>query len=104
LNYFEQCRNDHARALGIDFQEYYRQGYSLVMAKVTVEYKRSLRSGDSFSVSSEVHEVTNKRVLFYQKIVRNHDNKLIATALVEVACVDHKTGRTCMPAMLKAKL
>ena len=104
LNYLEQCRNDFARHLGIDFHEYYRAGYNLVVARIEIDYLRPLRANDAFYVTISIANYDEKRVCFQQTIQRKDNNKFIAKAVVYTACVDHKTGRACMPESLKAAL
>jgi len=104
FSYFEECRNEYARSLGVDLREYFEAGYNLVLASIQVEYKRSLKAQDEFYITAKVKELVKKHIFFAQEIRRKKDNKLIATALVEVACVDHQTGRACMPASLLEKL
>ena len=100
FSYFEECRNQYARSLGVDLRQYFEAGYNLVLASIKVEYKRSLLTQDEFYVTAKVKEMVKKHILFAQEIRRKKDNKLIATALAEVACVDHQTGRACMPTSL----
>ena len=104
VNYFEQCRNDYARALGIDVQEYFQAGYNLIVAGIEVQYRFPLSASEKFYVTANISQHNEKRIYFEQEIRRETDDKLIATAIVTTACVDHKTGKSCMPTMLKEKL
>lgn len=104
VNYFEQCRNDYGRALGIDFYEYHKAGYDLVVAGIEIQYRAPLRSQDEFYVTAKISQITDKRVIFEQEIKSTKSDRLVAKALVTTACIDHKTGRSCMPASLIEKL
>lgn len=104
VNYFEHCRNSYAKAMGIDVGQYFKNGYNLVVAGIEVQYRHPLFAYDVFYVTADISNFTAKRIYFEQKIKRKHDNKLIAQATVSIACVDHKTGRSCMPDSLKEKL
>jgi acyl-CoA thioester hydrolase len=103
VNYFEQCRNDYARSIGIDFHEYHLKGFDLVVAGIEIQYWRPLKIKDQFYVTAHILERTEKRVIFKQKIKSQQGDRLIATAKVSVACVDLKTGRACMPEFLVEK-
>ncbi|WP_259411664.1 acyl-CoA thioesterase [Coxiella burnetii] len=104
LNYFEQCRNDYARLMGIDFREYQLAGYDLMIADIQIQYRSPLRAKDEFYVTAQVDAYNEKRILFGQEIKYKADNHSVAKALVSVACVDQKTGRACMPNRLKNRL
>ncbi len=104
INYIEQARNDYARTIGIDFVEYHQQGYDFVVAGIEIQYRRPLKANNEFYVTIELTAFTDKRIHFEQQIKLKTLDKLAATALVTVACVDQKTGKACMPDFLKNKL
>ncbi|MBY0545514.1 MAG: acyl-CoA thioesterase [Gammaproteobacteria bacterium] len=103
INYFEQCRNDFARALDIDFIEFHKAGYLLVVATMEVQYRLPLRAQDKFYVTATISGYDKKRVHFEQEIRRSVDDKLLTKALVHVACVDLSTGKAGMPDIFKNK-
>ena len=104
LNYFEHCRNEFAKSMGIDFYGLHQAGYDLVVAGVEVKYRAPLRSGDEFYVTAKVVEYNEKRMSIAQEIRYKRDRGLVAQALVSIACVDQKTGKSCLPDRLKDKL
>jgi acyl-CoA thioester hydrolase len=104
VNYFEQCRNDYARSLGIDFIEYHKRGFDLLVAGIDIQYWRPLRVKDQFYVTVQISACTEKRVHFKQEIRLKETDRLLTSATVYIACVDLKTGRACMPESLKEKL
>lgn len=97
ISYFEQCRNDYARSLGIDFIKLHQSGFDLVVAKLTVKYLRSLIAGDRYVVSAWVADISTKRIIFHQAIRLQNTQKIAAKAIVDVACVDRKTGQSQIP-------
>ena len=104
VNYFEQCRNDYARFLEIDFIEFHRAGYDLVVAELEIKYKLPLVAEEKFYVTAALSEENEKRVIFYQEIRRSADKRLVAKASVSVACIDRKAKKSYIPARLKEKL
>ena len=54
INYMEQCRNDYARDLGVDFIEYYHAGYSFVVAGIDIQYRSPLTAKEEFYVTVEL--------------------------------------------------
>lgn len=104
INYLEQCRVDYARSLGIDFIAYHHAGYDLVVAAIDIQYLRSLQDKNEFYVTAELIKFNDKRLYFQQEITLKHNEKLATKAVVQIACVDRKTGRACMPDRLKNSL
>jgi acyl-CoA thioester hydrolase len=104
INYFEQCRNDYARANDIDFIAYHKAGYNLVVAGIEVKYRYPLTAENQFYVTCELSRFDHRRIYFEQAIHLQDNDRLIATAIVTAACVDIKSGRSCMPDVLKDTL
>lgn len=100
INYFEQCRNDYARANGIDFIAYHKAGFNLVVAGIDVKYRYPLMAENQFYVTCELDNFNEKRFNFKQAIHLKDNDKLVAQAMIATACVDIKTGKTCLPDML----
>jgi len=100
VNYLEQCRNDFLRCLGIDFYEYHKKGYNLVVAGLNIKYRYPLKACDKFYVTAKISSVEHKRIFFEQSIYLKDSNKLIASATVTGACVDLDTDKACMPDFL----
>jgi len=67
----------------------------MIVARIEIDYKYPLRSGDRFIVTVEIQRVGNIRLIFNQNIFRIPDNKLIAEA--KVTGVATKKGRPIAP-------
>ena len=52
LNYLEHARHEFLKSKGLDFNELHLQGYDAVVVRSEVDYKKSLRSGDEFTVET----------------------------------------------------
>ena len=90
LNYFEQCRNDYARSMGIDFREYHLAGYDLIIADIQIEYRSPLRSKDKFYVTVQVDAYNEKRILFGQEIKYKADNHSVCGKSINI-CGLHRS-------------
>lgn len=101
INYLEQARNDYARSLGLDFNEYYKAGYHFVITAIEIEYRKPLGPKNEFYVTATITSFDEKRIHFEQEIKLNGTDKLIAKAIVHTACIDYKTGKSCMPDVLR---
>lgn len=104
INYLEQCRNEYARSLGIDFAEYHKAGYIFVVAGIEIQYRQPLKQYEHFYVTAAISGYEHKRVHFNQEIIKVTDGTLVAKAIVHTACLDYRTGKSSMPDMLKNML
>ena len=57
-----------------------------MVAKITIEYKIPLRSGDKFGVGINLERKGPKIIIFYQDIYRLSDGKLCTKGIVEIIC------------------
>lgn len=85
-NYFEHTRHEFLEEHGITFTALHDQGIDPVVARISVEYKSSLRSGDRFDSKFNLRKEGIKFV-FEQAIYRKSDSALCAKASVEVVCL-----------------
>jgi acyl-CoA thioester hydrolase len=95
LHYLEHARYDFFVSKGINFDDLRKEGIDLVVARVEIEYKYPLRSGNNFVVRMSVSKEGNLRMAFIQDIFRLPDEKLIARAKVTgVAVIKGKPVRS----------
>ena len=59
-----------------------------MVAKITIEYKLPLRSGDRFVVGINIQR-QGAKIVFYQDIYRLSDGKLCTKGVVESICVEN---------------
>jgi acyl-CoA thioester hydrolase len=88
-NYLEHTRHEFLLSEGIDFAELTRQHIDLVVTRAELDFKQSLRTGDSFWVGLNVELVSKVRFAFTQDVYRANDDtlmlkgRIIGTALNE---------------------
>lgn len=100
LKYFERCRTEWLRALGIDQRRLAKeQGLQFVVADLAVEYRRPARLDDALLIEAAIGERARSYLVFGQRAWRGAE--LLAAARVKVACVE--TGRLT-PVRLPAQL
>jgi acyl-CoA thioester hydrolase len=85
LNYFEHCRHMFMREIGLDFADLHHRGIDPVVVRIEVDYKQSLRSGDSFVVRLSVQPHGRLRYRFTQEIVRIADGAVMAQGVITAA-------------------
>lgn len=91
LNYFEHTRHTFLISKKIDFAALHSEGIDLVVSRIEIDYKLSLKSGDHFVVRLNILREGLLKLVFNQGIFRLPENKLVARA--KVIGVGLKHGR-----------
>ena len=89
-HYLEHARHEFLESAGGSFAAMHAQGIDPMVAKITMEYKRPLRSGDRFEVCIDI-ERKGAKLVFYQDIYNVADGSLAVKGVVDVVCL--KDGR-----------
>lgn len=87
-HYMEHTRHEYLESLGVNFGQMHNEGLDAFVYKVTITYKKSLRSGDHFT-SALTCCMKGAKLVFMQDII--HPSGEIA-AQGEVECVLVKDG------------
>lgn len=87
-HYMEHSRHEFLESLGINFGKLHEDGIDAMVAKITIEYKIPLRSGDRFVIGINIQRLGAK-IVFYQDIYRLSDGKLCTKGVVENICVEN---------------
>lgn len=82
-NYLEHARHEYLSSKDVSFKELAEKDIMLMVSRIEMDFKRSLTSGDTFSVKLRT-ERQGLKLLFFQDIFRNADNSLCLKAKVEV--------------------
>jgi acyl-CoA thioester hydrolase len=85
-NYLEHTRHEFMLSIGLDFADLYRRDILAVVARVDLNYKTPLKSGDRFVCRLHV-EYEGVKYLFYQDIFRLPDEKLCLKGLVTTTSI-----------------
>ena len=62
-NYLEHTRHQYLKSVGLDFAELHQQGIDPVVYRIEIDYKKPLKSGDSFTTKLYVEREGN--LLYY---------------------------------------
>lgn len=103
LHYLEHARHEMLGTLGIEFGELSKAGVSLVVTRIEVDFKSSLRSGDVFEVRSTLLRQGRIRLQFHQNIYRVSDQRWMLGAVVTGTALNAR-GRPEIPPVLEAAL
>jgi acyl-CoA thioester hydrolase len=81
-NYYEHARHQFLLGKKIDFARLHQEGIDLIVTRVEIDYKFSLRSGDAFKVTVSTRQDGFLRLIFEQDIFKLPENKLVSHAKV----------------------
>ncbi|MAM70037.1 MAG: 4-hydroxybenzoyl-CoA thioesterase [Gammaproteobacteria bacterium] len=96
LNYLEHARHEYLRQKGLDFAALASEGINLMVIRAEIDYRGSLRSGDSFIVQSRYEQKSRLKFLFKQEIVREGESKALLRAEITGTAVN-KAGKPFLP-------
>lgn len=85
-HYTEHTRHEFLLAHGISFADLHERGIDCVVARINMQFKTPLRSGDEFLSRLSVKK-EGIRYVFLQDIFRASDEKLCLRARVDTVCI-----------------
>lgn len=89
-NYLEHARHEFLLSKGVHFAQLAKQGINLIVTRIELDYKKPLRSGDTFCVALSVKPRGALRGYFEQAIFVGTTQQLAAKALVTWAAMDNQ--------------
>lgn len=95
LNYLEHARHRYLLTLGVDFVEMAGRGLNMVVTRMELDYRRPLRAGDTFTVTSSMRRVSRLRFRFDQAIILGQGGEDVLRAVGMGTVVDEE-GRPVM--------
>jgi acyl-CoA thioester hydrolase len=101
-NYLEHARHEFLLDRGVDFPELTAQGIHLVVVRAEMDFRKSLRPGDSFQVMVACELEGRIRLVFVQQILKD-DGTVIMDARITGTALDVR-GRPRIPDGLVEKL
>ena len=87
-HYMEHARHEFLETLGVNFGKLHEDGIDAMVAKITIEYKLPLRSGDKFVIGINLQRQGSK-IVFTQDLFRLSDGKLCTKGIVETICLEN---------------
>jgi len=101
-NYLEHARHEFLLSRGVDFAALTAQGIFLVVVRAELDFKRSLKPGDLFSVTVRCELEGRLRLVFIQEIIKQ-DGTLILAGKITGTALDPR-GRPKIPEGFVEKL
>lgn len=96
LNYLEHARHEFLKSRHLDFAELTASGIIVMVIRAEVDYRRSLRSGDVFTVTAKPERRSRLRLDFLQEIRLTGSAELVLSACMTTAAVNDR-GRPYFP-------
>ncbi|GHT31803.1 thioesterase [Bacteroidia bacterium] len=87
-HYMEHTRHQYLEQLGENFGSMHEKGIDAFVSRVDIQYKTSLKSGDS-CVSCLALAKEGPKLVFYQDIYRASDGVLAAKGKIETVVVEN---------------
>ena len=85
-HYLEHCRHEFLHTHNISFAQLHQQGTDAVVARLTMQFKVPLTSGDEYVTKLSLKK-EGVRYVFLQDIFRLSDMKLCVRAQVDTVCL-----------------
>lgn len=85
-HFLEHCRHEFLLAHGISFAELHEKGTDAVVARITMQFKMPLKSGDEYVTKLWIKK-SGVKYIFMQDIFRASDMKLAVRAEVVTVCL-----------------
>jgi acyl-CoA thioester hydrolase len=95
-HYLEHTRHKFLKDRGVNYQDLYERGITLVAVRIELDFLHPLTSGDRFWVGLNAHRVSRLRIGFDQDIFRKPDDRLVLQAKV-IATAINRYGRPEVP-------
>ena len=103
LLYLEEARTEYMAHLGCPYERVEESGVGLPVRRVDVRHRSPAFYAEELLVEVRVSRVKAASVTFAYRVSRASDGSAVASATVELACVDLAQG-TRRPRMLPAEL
>ena len=79
--WFEVARTQWCKSKGLGYEEIEKRGYSLVVTKLEVRYKREVRFGDEVVIFLKISQISSRKIVFEYKV--QVQNRTVATGITE---------------------
>ena len=103
LKFMERARSDFMRKYGYEHTAAEKEGFILVVASLTLNFKASAKMDDLIDVSVIIQKLTSSSVIMQQVITRN--GQLLVSGEIKIASIATSSGKLCrMSEALKTNL
>jgi acyl-CoA thioester hydrolase len=98
LTYFDDTLTDYFDALGIEWAEFNRRGYDMVLGRAEIDFRSAARVGDILITGARVIEIGNSSVTFEMHTWERDSQRTVARGKEIQVMLDHETfEKTAVP-------
>ncbi|HWR71612.1 MAG TPA: YbgC/FadM family acyl-CoA thioesterase [Nitrospirota bacterium] len=88
LRYMERGRTEYLAERGISVKDLMDQGTIFVVTRAEIDYKSSVRYGDTIVLETSVTEKTGATLLFQHRITDKTTGRLLVEGKIRMVCAD----------------
>ena len=92
VRYFEDGREAFGKTHGCSYLDFYNQGYVVPIVKIDIDYKKSLRYGDSVIVESTYQPTLAAKIVFHFQLFKAQTGELVAKGSTTQVFLDLATN------------
>ncbi len=104
LRYMERGRTEYFAELGISVKDLMDQGTIFVVIRAEIDYKSSVRYGDTIVLETTVAEKTGATLLFQHRITDKASGRLLVEGRIRMACADLSVRPKRLPPALAERI
>lgn len=102
LGFMERGRNEYLREVGRSIGQYQEDGIFFIVVEANLKYKAPAVLDDLLVVETEIIQSKGSSALFWQKILREGDEKLLVEGQIKIACINERQRPTRLPPELRS--
>lgn len=89
VRYFEDGREAFGQAFGLSYLDIYKQGFSVPVVKIDLDYKKSLKYGDRLIIETEFVPCLAAKLQFVYRLYNAATRELVAKGSTTQVFLDH---------------
>ncbi len=101
LKYFERARSEYLRERGVSVSELASEGFVFPVVRVEIDFRSPALHDDLLLIHTSPEQVKGSSFALRQQAVRKTDGRLLADALITLACVGPELKARRIPSILR---
>jgi acyl-CoA thioester hydrolase len=97
LKYFERARTEFLRDRGQPLTDYMEKGLGFIVVRAEVDYRFPARYNDVLDITTVVSNITRASFVMEYTVLRKEDEKLLASGMTRLACINKNGKPTRIP-------
>ena len=102
LGFFERGRTEFFRDRGLSVQQLHEEGIIFPVVRMEIDFRCPARLDDMVRVESKIIDSGNTSFTMQQRLLRAHDDKLLAEGKVILVCVNNEMKPKRLPPAVRS--